>query len=228
MGLLDPIWDAFKKTGLFDAMYIYVIEHYKDILQPDRFKFIELQAKKIKKLDLDLCILAIFCHPKTRKFAISKKTTLLDIQTTAIKLVKKWNWNRESAVDIKNGLADYLNFIGDFNLDKGIPIDDSRIYWDHNEIDSEEIYNINDWDDNINDTLTSIELKDELETFFEEEQVKLKDITNLTPKFIIEQLVDINDPIFYNQTVLNNFIDKSLVMDENNDSDCDINSIIDN
>ncbi|CAG8662119.1 3107_t:CDS:2, partial [Racocetra persica] len=88
-----------------------------------------------------------------------------------------------------------------------------------NEIDSEEIYNIDDWDDNINNTLTSIELKDELEIFFEEKQAKLEDITNLTPKFIIEQLVDINDPIFYNQTVLNNFIDKSLVIDENNDSD---------
>ncbi|CAG8782273.1 31785_t:CDS:2, partial [Racocetra persica] len=74
--------------------------------------------------------------------------------------------------------------------------------------DSEEIYNIDDWDDNINDTLISIELKDKLEIFFEEEQAELEDITNLTPKFIIKQLVDINDPIFYNQTVLNNFIDK--------------------
>ncbi|CAG8561794.1 9369_t:CDS:2, partial [Scutellospora calospora] len=261
------------------------------------------QSKTGLELDLDLCTLAIFCYPKTRKFAISKEKTLLDIQTTAINLIKKWNWNKQSALDIKNGLADYLNFIGDFNLDKGIPIDDPRIYWDHilnpkyaalvifvkrilslvphaaetercfsilgynntkyrnnmrtntlkiigqiktwlrqnesseiqiknskqdNEINSEEIYDIDDWDDNINDTLTSIELKDELETFFEEEQAELEDITNLTPKFIIEQLVDINDPIFYNQTALNNFIDESLVIDENNDSDWDINTIMDN
>ncbi|CAG8682132.1 34157_t:CDS:2, partial [Racocetra persica] len=63
-----PIWDAFKKTGLHDlktrqypiqcnycnkdfdrrvdAIYIHIIDHCKDILQPNRFKFIELQAKK--------------------------------------------------------------------------------------------------------------------------------------------------------------------------------------
>ncbi|CAG8638087.1 16376_t:CDS:2, partial [Racocetra fulgida] len=251
MKILEPVNNAIKQletanTTLADA-YLLLINLGKNLIS----LFTNINKYDFK-LYIYLCTLAIFCHSKTQKFAISKKTTLSDIQTTAIKLIKKWNWNRELAVDIKNGLADYLNFIGDFNLDKGILIDNPRIYWDHilnlkyaaliifvkrifsfvpyaaeAERYSEEIYNIDDWDDNINDTLTSIELKNELETFFEEEQAELEDITNLIPKFIIEQLVDINDPIFYNQTVLNNFIDESLVMDENNDSDWDINSIID-
>ncbi|CAG8775156.1 14840_t:CDS:2, partial [Cetraspora pellucida] len=69
-------------------------------------------------------------------------------------------------------------------------------------------------------TLKIIELKYELETFFEEEQTELEDFTNLAPKFVIEQFIDINDPIFYNQTIQTNFIDESLVIDkENNDSD---------
>ncbi|KAF0484114.1 zinc finger bed domain-containing protein 1-like [Gigaspora margarita] len=110
------------------------------------------------------------------------------------------------------------------NESSEIQIKNSKQDNEINAEDLQEIYDIEDWDNG--DILTSTELENELETFFEKERAENETIVNSVPEFMIEQLIDINDPFFCNQNISNNFIDESLVIEENSDSDWDINTVM--
>ncbi|CAG8689897.1 12460_t:CDS:2, partial [Racocetra fulgida] len=145
-------------------------------------------------------------------YAFLAVTSYREIHVLGLEEFENQHHTRENIADMAIEVIKKIRLdIEQFNREISADKDPSKL---------EENYYIDDWD---NDTSTSTELESELEIFFEEEKIEHEAIVDSALEFIIEQLIDINNLFFSNQTISNNFIDESLVIDkDNNDNNWDI------
>ncbi|KAI9137371.1 ribonuclease H-like domain-containing protein [Paraphysoderma sedebokerense] len=110
--------NSLSNDALVDARYTNI-----------KSKVLSIYNHYMSTLDHDLCIVALFLHPRARQLAVSHKYKLDDIKLIAKGIVRRWRWQKPFMEKLMHQIDQYAHCIGPFSADDDVPDDHPLVYW---------------------------------------------------------------------------------------------------